>query len=249
MPPLSIPVKGTPESKSTFGVATGTLSFNGYNSGAVFVPGEHTANLIIKLTGSNTITGQSMSLGGNMRYAGIANPTLGGGTTITSDNAASLNISINAAGQQALGIYNEDTASTRGNITISGFASVKLTITGTQYSSGLYGKNIAVLENASVEAVVSSSSTMHFDAFGISATILELNTTGNVLSDISGYTAGRTGLAVNISGGTSQFNLYNINTLTIKWNDGGSAGTEPSYDSDIFDVDNSTERVRIYTKK
>ena len=98
----------------------GVLTLKGYNGRYIQVYGSSKSDLTVKLKGSNTIT--------SSYRGGIIQNGKGGSITVTADSSS--NLTIKATSSHIAGINNSFVAGhTLGDVTIRGYANVKITTT------------------------------------------------------------------------------------------------------------------------
>ena len=232
--------------RAWFNAATGTLTLQNYDGGMIEQSslGGGPFDITIKLVGNNTVTVQDNA---NTAY-GIYNKS-GGDTTITSDATATLTINVTITTQgSAIGIStnNEANGPRTGDITMSGKADIKVIANSTGFRAiGLYAYgDVNILNDASFSAVYSSTTTNELVTGILSAKLLTINTTGDILLDGSN-SINKSPSTITANGATPI--LTKAGTLTQKWKAGGGAGGRPAYNAGDFVVTSPDAYTRVYT--
>ena len=210
-----------------FDASTGTLILHGYAGGSIRVAA---GDLTIVLIGTNTINTSGYTING-LRNAD------GGDITITSSTGGSLAVNVVADGW-GYGIYSSTSGgeAVRGDITIKGDASVSVDAKASNFMAvGVVGKNISVLEDASL-SIVTDALLGSNNALGMSASNdININTTGDVYIDADSSQSSGISKAVSAEG---DFNLIKVGVITLLFIDGsiGAISPAPTYDTSLFSV-------------
>ena len=224
---------------ATFNAATGVLSLNVYNGGAIIVKDATSVDLTIDLTGINKVS--KTDTGADI--IGINNPT-GGNIIITSLTGGSLEIDVKmpTGPNHAYGIYSANSAWTSGGVTIEENAEVTITplMNGNinYAASGICTLNINILDDASLDVTVDSSGYGYgLQAFGGDIVI---DTNGDVTLDASNSNSARPGRALDTD---NDFYLYKAGVVTLI-NPVGRTSTTPSNTYTyifVYDYDSTTD--------
>jgi hypothetical protein len=242
--------KFTVEKTGTLGVggvvaeyspSTGTLKLQNYNWGQIFISEDtNPRDLIIDLYGSNTITYK-----GTRGHGGVVNLSHGGSTTITSSTGGSLSIEVEEYLGVGYGITNNVDGISYGHIFIRGNADVKVKVNSTKFVAfGLCGKDINVLENASLDVFSSTNSTTTAYALDTGDVgKVNINTTGKVT--LEQKSSDKTSFTISAHGSIT---LTNVNQMTLKWTGGKPTNKAIIFDQEKFDYVKA-ENVEAYTPK
>ena len=213
-----------------FDPGAGTLELNGYSGGRIINNALDTApvNLTIRLYGINTIavSGPLTALAGIDFRNSTPIESGAGKITITSDDAATLNINITNTNGGAYGILlsnSTDEYSTgvriAGKATVNIYAESTGTISGTSCAYGIQthlmavdAPQVEILDDASLNITAVSP----YNGFGINTRgNVVIDTTGNVSIDASA--AGSDAPAIRAIGAGTAVTVAKVYTMALKW--------------------------------
>ena len=237
--------KGTPtDYNAAYDEATGTLTLNGYSGGQITLGGASASDLTIKLIGDNVVTVNGLN-------SGIKSTCGGGNITITADSGSkgtlTINVTNNSSG--AVGIDNFNGAGANGNVTIKGYADVKIIATtnaANRGSYGIYAENVAIKENAKVAITANAlSNTGGGMVFGIWAkTNVTINTAGEITVDASNAGDGVNVYSYGVNS-MGTLTLKEVGGMTVKWKKNGvGTGGAPLLPIDTS-IDPTTHAVNV----
>ena len=237
---------------------TGTLTLQGYEGGSITLDGDEREDLTIKLIGNNKITVN----GATATATGIYVSTQKSNITITADSSDNGKLMINVAtgSNDAVGIGSNIAATVPGNVTIKGYADVKIdakTTVKNRSSRGIYAGKVGIEENAKVAiTVIAANNTGGPHVYGIYAEgDVTINTAGEITVDASNAGSGDRLYSIGVKSGGNLI-LTKVGGMTVKWvkNNAGTYGAplspakefDPSKYDKILDEPNCTV---IYTPK
>ena len=189
--------------------ATGTLTLQNYEGGAIKLGGTEQKDLTIKLIGNNTITTDTIGIRGNAKKGSI---------TITTDSGSSGNLTINVSSltQSVCGIDGDECS-----VTITGSANVIINAKAENASENSYGIKsnaaVSILGSASVNiASKTPSSTRTNACYGIYSKDVAINTEGTIQINVHD----EAGTAEAASYGVyslGNLTLTKVGRMTVKW--------------------------------
>ena len=182
-----------------FDLATGILTLHNYDGANILAEGVGAKDLIIKLIGTNKVTGTT---------TGIENPA-DGDIYITADSDATLEV-ITSASQDSYAISSQyDSSGTKGSVVIGGKAKVTVSATSdTKQAIGIFAReDVSIQEDAYFTAAINAK--VEMDGYGILAKkSLTINTTGDISIDCS---QSQKGVCL-----YSTLDLNHVNLMTLK---------------------------------